>query len=60
KRGSVLAATSNDDAAVLSEFSDEIADCLAGVPAGTRGEDVLAGAPGENVPAGTPVGGGSK
>lgn len=60
KRGYVLAATSNDDAAVLSEFSDEIADCLAGVPAGTRGEDVLAGAPGENVPAGTPVGGGSK
>lgn len=35
-RGYVLAATSGEDAVTLGAFGDEIADCLGGVPAGTR------------------------
>ncbi|SDS80173.1 DNA-binding transcriptional regulator, LysR family [Brevibacterium sandarakinum] len=64
-RGYTLAATSGDDAEALGAFSEEIADCLGGVPAGTRsgdgsedatGRNVPARATGRDVPAGTPGG----
>ncbi|NJC56513.1 LysR family transcriptional regulator [Brevibacterium marinum] len=52
-RGYALAATSDDDAEALGAFGEEIADCLGGVPAGTRGAGVPAGTRGAGAPAGT-------